>query len=289
MKQKDSESSRRLRLAKHVAEKYKQITGIDSIAVGGSTALGSAYSQSDIDMWATYSELPSVEERQKIGCKLIEEYGDEPQPKWVTQGQVDPFRIDGVDVGVMLGHNNDLLQVPDNREQVMGTPREVGISEYYDSVVLYDPKGLWRQVKARLDDYPVSIGEKIINENLDKITTILQDDMLKAVMTQNIFLALEVQVLSLEAFLRILFALNKRYYRRLRDISAVISDFEITPKDCELRLKAWAKERFPSKIRVILLDLVKDILPLIKEGYPDIDIDESVRQLERLSQNIHRK
>ena len=289
MNQKENESSRRLQLAKFVAEKYKQITGIDLIAVGGSTALRNAYSKSDIDMWATYSELPSVEERQKIVCKLIEEYGNEPQPKWVTRGQGDSFLIDGVDVHIVLGHNNDILQVPDNREQVMGTPHEAGISEYYDSVVLYDAKGLWRQVKAKLDDYPVSIGEKIINENLNKIITILQDDMLKAVMTQNIFLILEVQVLSLEAFLRILFALNKRYYRRLRDISAVISDFKIAPKDCELHLKAWAKEQSPSRIRAILLNLVKDTLPLIKEGYPDIAIDESVRQLERLSQNIHRK
>ena len=76
MKHPDIESSRRLRLSTLVAAKYKRITGIDSIAVGGSTALGNAYSESDLDMWATYSELPDNDERQKILCQLVEEYGD---------------------------------------------------------------------------------------------------------------------------------------------------------------------------------------------------------------------
>ena len=184
----------------------------------------------------------------------------------MIQGQADALRMDGVDVHIMLGHNNDILQVPDQREHVMGTPHEVGISEYYDSVVLYDVKGLWKQVKAKLDDYPVSIGEKIINTSLDKLIHTLRNDMLKIVMTQNIFLVLEVKVTSLETFLRLLFALNKRYYRRLREVGAVMSNLKSFPKDCELRLSEYIKEQSPTGVQIILLNLVKDILPLIKES-----------------------
>ena len=268
-------------MAKSVAAKYQEIAGIDMICVGGSTAIGNAYSKSDVDMWATYSQLPSSTERQNIVHKLIEEYGNEPQPRYATEGRGDSLRIDGIDVHIILGHNDEFLQLPKNREEVMGTPYEVGIADFFDSVVLYDSKGIWKQVETELEDYPVNIGIRIIGENLDKIITVLQDDMQKAIMTQSSFLVLEVQGPSLERFLRILFALNKRYYRRLRDISAVISGLKILPRDCELRLKAYAKEKFPSEMHIILFGLVNDTLPLIKESYPEIAIDEVSRQLER--------
>jgi predicted nucleotidyltransferase len=279
------ESLRRLQIATCIAEEYKKINGIDSIAVEGSTALGTAYSESDIDMVVTYSESPNNEERQKAIRKIVNQYGNEPQPGYVIMGQADGFCINGIDVSIILGHNDYLLQYPNTRQKSMGTSNEIEIFGFQNNIVLYDPKAIWKHVKEELDNYPIDIGEKIIGENLDKIIVIL-DDIIKAIITQDEFTHLEAQYDALQAFLRILFAINKSYYRRFKDLSISISSFANIPKNCESRLREWAKEHCSVRLRLIILDFLRDIIPLI-EIYPGISADKKTHHLRRISRAIN--
>lgn len=279
MIQEGSESLKRLLLARRIADSYKQIRGISSVAVGGSTAIGSAYVGSDLDMWSTYSKLPDPQETQEITRKLLEKHNNEPQPNYVMHGHVNAFRLDGIDVIIMLGDNDSLQQVPDKLDQLMGTPDEQFVAEYYYMVVLHDPKGVWKQIKARLSDYPTDIGAKIILTKLEELVRIVKDKIPKALTTGNVFFASELKVASLDEYLRLLFALNKLYYKRLIDVGVLLSQLEVMPNACKQRLITCAREDSLSKVRGMVLNLVKDTLPLIETVYPSIDLSESYRQL----------
>jgi len=67
-----TEALKRLDIAKRVAQAYAKLDGVDSLAVGGSTARGNADRFSDVEIWMTYSSLPDEEARKQILNKLDE-------------------------------------------------------------------------------------------------------------------------------------------------------------------------------------------------------------------------
>ena len=60
------EALKRMAIARRVAQAYSKLGGIDSLAVGGSTARGNADEFSDIEIWMTYSSLPDEKDRKPM-------------------------------------------------------------------------------------------------------------------------------------------------------------------------------------------------------------------------------
>ncbi len=60
------EALKRMDIARRVAQAYAKLDGIDSLAVGGSTARGNADEFSDVEIWMTYSLLPDEKVRKQI-------------------------------------------------------------------------------------------------------------------------------------------------------------------------------------------------------------------------------
>ena len=124
-------SRKRLELAEFVAERYRNVEHIDSVAVGGSTAIGSAYLGSDLDLWATYARPPDPGERTATILEIVQARGGEAQPTYASSGQVDALRLDGIDVIIMLGPSDSLARVADDIQESLGAPKECYAAEYH--------------------------------------------------------------------------------------------------------------------------------------------------------------
>ena len=88
---------------------------------------------------------------------------------------------------------------------------------------------------------------------------------------------------SIDEYLRLLFALNKCYYKRLIDVAALLPELGTKPKACEQRLAEWIGANSLQKVQRVIMELLKDTIPSIERIYPNVDLSWSFRRLEGVS------
>jgi len=136
---------KRVRVAETVGERLREVPGLTSLAVIGSTALGTATADSDVDMIGTIDDdFDSA--RWEAECQGI---GNDPG---MTATTTDPasftaaLRVRGVPVHVMLGPERCLISMAE--EAATYDPRRLAHAlPYGDAHALHDPKALWPRVR----------------------------------------------------------------------------------------------------------------------------------------------
>lgn len=139
------ETETRIAIARIVSARLSAVPGLTSLAVIGSTALGTATPESDVDMVGTYDEALDRAE----WAAACDEVGRDPDrfahataPGAITEA----LRVDGVPVHVMLGPDEVLADFVRRAPSFSETQREHSRS-YGEAIVLHDPKELWPAVK----------------------------------------------------------------------------------------------------------------------------------------------
>ncbi|RKY63733.1 MAG: hypothetical protein DRP99_03500 [Candidatus Latescibacterota bacterium] len=282
-----TEALKRLDIAKRVAQAYAKLDGVDSLAVGGSTARGNADRFSDVEIWMTYSSLPDEEARKQILNKL-DESGHPVLMKDLEGGAklAETFRVSGVQVSILPGTNDDLLSVGIDIEKHLGEPSEKGLADFHDCVVLYDPKGLYETVKRRRENYPVDLGIKLIKRKLYEVVKICAVDIPRALRNGNWLWILDSRSTAQEALLRVVFALNRDYFPRVKDAEWLILSMTHVPKGFLKGISEYAREPDIRKARKMLINLTKDLISLVEQIWPQAIDGDTVTWLDRLSEDV---
>jgi len=222
-----AEAEKRRIIAERIAVEYSRLPEICSLAIAGSTARGNADRFSDLEIWMTYSSMPDAGSRLEI-LRNLDESGNPVLAGSIDEAvmQAESLVIEGVQVGLMPGTNDQLLEVPDRAAAQVGEPSEIGIADFHDCIVLYDPNQMYHIVKARLNDYPISAGTRVINRKLQEIDQVCQRDIPRAVESNS---PLTCRTAAIEALLRIVFVLNRDYFPRLKDAEWLLPEMPHLP------------------------------------------------------------
>jgi len=180
---------------------------------------------------------------------------------------------------VQLGPSDALVRVTDGLAESLGTPMECYAAEYHHMLALHDPDNVWGETKAILSAYPVKAGATVVQTKLEDLVRIARDGLPKASATRNLFSATALRVDALDAYLRILFALNHQYYKRLIDVSALFPRLNRKPVESGTTLNRLAEAGSCREAQEHLLTLIEGVLPLVGEVYPSADIEWSLRRL----------
>lgn len=282
-----NEAIKRMDIAKRVALAYAELNEVDSLAVGGSTARGNADEFSDIEIWMTYSELPSGKDRKQVIGELDESRHPVLMQK-LDDGMTlaESFVVSNVQVGILPGTNDMLLSVGTDIEKCLGESSEKGVADFHDCVILYDPKRIYDVVKNRLNDYPVILGTKVIQRKLRELVKICALDMPRAIKNQNWMQLLESRAIAQELLIRIAFVLNKDYFPRLKDAEWLLQSMTHLPEYFASRMNEYAREYDPVKARQLLIDIIKELLSLTNQVWSEPIGNEIIASVQRLNENL---
>lgn len=278
---------KRMEIARPVAQVYGRLEGVDWIAVSGSTARGNADEYSDLEMWATGGSLPDLAARMAVLSGLSDTGHAAPREE-AKGGMTRPEAavISGVAVYVTVGSNNDLLSVGLEIDKNLGTPMEAAIADFHDLVVLHDPKGLYRTVKQRLDDYPVMLGTKVIGRLLQEIVDLCANAVPRAFRSQNWMELLHARSAGQEALLRIAFVLNRDYFPRVKDADWLLDSMAQLPEGFAERMRLNAREESIRVARVRLIALARDLVQLARDVWPEPLSETVVAELNGIAEEL---
>lgn len=270
------DSEKRRAIAQRVADAYKELPGVDSLAVGGSTARGNADELSDIEIWLTYSSLPDARARKEI-LDCIDESGQPLLAEELEGGMLrtETLVVSGVNVGIFPGTNETLLAVGTDMDTHLGKPSEKGLADFHDCLILYDPKGLYATVKSRLADYPIALGTNVIQRYLNEVCTICTVDIPRGLRNHAWMHLLSSRSAAQEALLRVVFVLNRDYFPRVKDAEWMLSSMQYLPKDFEPRMRHLAEMSSDAVQSEMLLALAHDLASLSTGVWPE-RLDEEI-------------
>jgi hypothetical protein len=251
------------------------------LAVGGSTARGNADELSDIEIWLTYSSLPDERARKEILDRL-DESGQPLLAEELEGGMLrtESLVVSEVSVGIFPGTNETLLAVGSDMDTHLGKPSEKGLADFHDCLVLHDPKGLYATVKARLADYPITLGTNVMQRCLNEVCTICTMDIPRGSRNRAWMHLLSSRSAAQEALLRVVFVLNRDYFPRVKDAEWMLGCMERLPKDFELRMRQLAEVSSDVVQPGMLLALAHDLASLSADVWPETLDEETIGSLD---------
>lgn len=275
------ESQKRMEIARIVAAHYRKTFDLGFMCVIGSVARGSADAHSDLDLITCFLRPPSAAQHRMGIERLLAEYGNPPQPKTFNQGPVEGFRIQDVEVSIFWGQPEEFVEIPKNRDRLMGTDGETNIAVYQDAITLFDPLEIWRKVRDQLAAYPVDAGARIIRSQIEQIVFLLEGRFQKAIRSGSPLVFHELRCAMIDSLLRLLFALNRQYLRRLSDLPAVAQSLAYAPDGCVEGFSALVGMGSASQFWNASMRLLSELANIIPKTYPDLELDATTEQLLR--------
>lgn len=275
------ESQKRMEIARIVAAHYQQAFDLGFMCVIGSVARDSADAHSDLDLIACFLQSPSAAQHRMGIERLLAEYGNPPQPQTYNQGPVEGFRIQGVDVSIFFGQPEEFAEITKNRDLLMGTDGETNIAVYHDAIPLFDPQEIWRKIRDQLAAYPVDAGVRIIRSQIEQIVYLLEGKYQKAIRSGSPLVFHELRCAMIDSLLRLLFALNRQYLRRLSDLPAVAQGLPDAPDGCVERFGALVGMGSARPFWNASMRLLSELVNIIPKKYLDLELDATTEQLLR--------
>lgn len=260
-----------LKLARRVAEPYRQLPQLRAFIVTGSVADDSADRYSDLDLIAYYDELPSDDElaaaREHNRAENFVWFAHAPEEGTVA----DMYDVHGVQCQLM--HNTvaaweqQMAQILEQHE--VATPLHKAMSGVQKSIPLHGAE-LIRQWQTRLADYPEPLARAMVEHHLQFFPLWgLQAylDTRDAVLWRN-----QMLLEAAQNILGVLAGLNRRYYTtfQLKRMRHFIAQLAIAPDNLADRLE-YLLAADPGPAAAALERLVQEIAELVERHMPEVD------------------
>lgn len=282
----DYEERHRERLLQHArnaASAFQDHDLVSGIVVGGSPSQGGADRESDFDMLVIVKQLPAVETRgawlTSVTGKHVDpssltgteerkwdEFGgpkDEPEQWMGTGGGLFYFTED--EISRDLSRIAELLVAFTGRNEL---ERPSHIEEYLadlaHGVVLYDAAGFVTECRRQLADYPETARIHLINYHWRRAEIALNEDLRRAVWRADLVHAYDRRVEGTRHLIRMLFAVNRRYFRKAKSLHRLLPSFGACPPRTWERLIEGLRETDPMRGAAILLALAAEMIALIE-------------------------
>ena len=280
----------RQRLLKH-AERVVDVLGEDGsvmgIVAGGSLAQGGTDRESDVDLLAIVEELPSVETRAGWLRRVIREPvdtgdlarteerewdefhwpRDEPEQWMGTGGGLFYLMRSEIEEAVARAHELIVASIGRERPETAGH-LEYLLPDLAQGVVLHDPDGLLTNCQKQLSRYPDSARADLIIHDWHRAEVAINEDIQRAVWRSDFLHAYDRRVEGVRHLVQMLFAMNRRYFRKAKGLEQVLCTFECCPSDAWARLLAAMEERDHLRAAAMLLVFAGEMIDLLEP--PDV-------------------
>ena len=279
----DFHRGRLLNYAREHVEALRHDGRIVGVIAGGSLAHGGADRESDLDLLIVVEDLPSPETRagwltritglevHPASLSRTEERGwdefhtprDDPEQWMGTGGGL--FYVPEAEVGRDIGRVADLLVAFLERGDVERLSHaEESLADLAHGIILHDPRKVLAAWQQRLADYPESARTRLINHHWRQAEIAINEDIQRAVWRSDFLHAYDRRVEGVRHLVRMLFAMNRRYFRKGKSLHRLLPTFPTCPPDAWPRLIAASSEPDHMRAAAILLTLARDTIDLIE-------------------------
>ncbi len=286
MASQDYEESHKERLLQHArryAAAFQDHDLVTGVVAAGSISHGGTDRESDIDLLVTVTQLPYAGTRGSWLSAITgkpfdpaslsgteerkwDEFGgprDDPQQWGGTGGGLFYFTEKEIDRD--LARVDELLTGFIGRDEL---ERPSHIEEYLadlaHGIVLYDPNGFVAKCQRRLAPYPESARTELINYHWKRAEIAINEDLQRSVWRDDLVHAHDRRVEGVRHLIRMLFAINRRYFRKAKSLHRMLPQFEVCPPQTWRRLVEGLREPDLMRGAALLLALAADMIRLVE-------------------------
>ncbi len=273
----------RRRIAEQIAKRYAENSKVDAVFLGGSSARGCADGHSDIELGVFWSEDPLKEERSKVVHSL--DFIDKQYVGIHSYNADEELWNDDFYLGTDNGGNRasgSLVEVAHHKTEFI----ERVINEVTEE---YNPDDLKQNLVAGVVDAIPFCGIEMIEVWISQARE-YPTELARAVINRHaqidhfwcwkMFLKRNENLLSLyssftaieEKLLRILLALNGRYFCGFKWVYHEAQTFDIKPERFIERMRNVFIIK-PEEADSLIYNLVDETYDLIEAHFPDMDVD----------------
>ena len=137
------------------------------------------------------------------------------------------------------------------------------LADLAHGIVLYDPNGFVAACQKRLAQYPATARIRLINYHWSRAEIAINEDLQRAVWRDDLVYAYDRRVEGVRHLIRMLFAMNRRYFRRAKSLHRLFANFRSCPPGAWPRLIAGLREPDPMKGAAALMTLAREIIHLV--------------------------
>lgn len=292
-------------LAERVGRAYMGIADVRAFVIFGSTADGVVDEDSDLDTVAYCESIPPLPAREDAMRRL----GADPeacssQTHW-EGSPWDTVRLpDGGDCCILLKRTADVQakavsardkiirfcrRLDPLRERINGMPdpesdrllaeaaaggfwpSEEVLADLESCLVVADPEGVVRAWQAEIADFPAEARKVAIEHRLFFATMWVNEDMPRALCVGDETHFAVKRAWAVEHYLRLLYTLNRRYYRKPKWFARHVSGFQHAPADTVARLRRWWSGQGAAVVEGMLA-FAGELIDCIREGCPEADV-----------------
>ena len=200
--------------------------------------------EGDIDLFVYCTDIPAQSQRHNALASLGESVkqiaiGRSESGHW---GQGDSLLVAGVETWLMFF---TLAEARTELEAVLGGQYLGRLDSYYYPIgrcamwkamrIFYDPDGILRSFKARLEKYPEELARAVVTHHAEALGDV--EDIERAVQRKDVLFYHFALDLALDHFLQAVFALNKEYFPSRKRSETYLQGFRVKPSSCEQRLR----------------------------------------------------
>lgn len=274
-------NQKRVELAQRMADIFAQHPHAKAMALTGSVAMGVADDVSDVDMAVYYAPAPPTrveleEVRQRLGgTDWIFFLGDPEEG-----GCAVSFAVEGVKCD--FAHAS-ITRWEANMDEVMtlhdaDSPMQKALAGILDAVPLFGEAYIarWQERAAR---YPDALAEAMVRKHLKFYPPWVTERMTYT--RGDLLFLYEIFAEAGKNILGILMGLNRRYHwGEYKHTDTLIAGLNIAPVQLFERLQRVLRDE-PERAARELHTLIEDVLALVQEHLPHLDITENVQRYRR--------
>lgn len=255
-----------LNKAKIIANNLKSLKNVKGISLYGSVGSGYIDKYSDIDIIAFCNKLPDIKKRKKILDKFTNDI-------MMNGGEWSQFRINGIEAVIHYKKISDVKRIL----RIFFSKKSVGYQKdintlIYSTKIVYDPGGLLKKWKKRVEKYPQWLKKRVINQI--RFAGGIFEEVFKSLVRNNkVWLDYSINYRIDYGIIQVLYALNEKYFSISKWFYKDIKKFKKLPKNCLKRIKKiYSLNNSGQLVRKMKLinDLIFDIYELCKKETPSL-------------------
>jgi len=239
------------KLLDEITTELKRVDGVKAIVLGGSYAIGMATENSDLDIGIYYSELNPFEiEKIKDVAKI---FSNSDQPTVTNFYEWGPWVNGGAWINTISGEVDFLYKNIEQITRTIETAKDgiwennfdqqppygfssiIFLSETQNSLPLYDPDNVVKNLKESVEQYPQKLKQTVIQQSLWSAEfTIWQAE--KFANKNDTFNTVGCLTRATKSIVTSLFAVNELYPMGDKRAISILEQAKIRPEDLTLKI-----------------------------------------------------